>query len=133
MQDEYPVEAEYLRRVTEYYYGEARNLDFMFSPDESRITINDWVEEKTNNKINDLFPEGSIGPDVRLVLTNAVYFKGNWVHPFKLEKTESRPFYVTPETQYRLTLCTSATNASTIPLLTASKYLSSRTKTAPFP
>ena len=96
VQDEYPVEAEYLRRVTEYYYGEARNLDFMFSPDESRITINDWVEEKTNDKINDLFPDGSIGPDTCLVLTNAVYFKGNWVHPFRLTKTEPRPFYVTP-------------------------------------
>ncbi len=62
-----------------------------------RITINDWVEEKTNDKIKGLFPEGSIVPETRLVLTNAVYFKGNWVHPFKLDKTELRPFYVIPD------------------------------------
>jgi len=97
VQDEYPLEAEYLLRVTEYYFGEAMNLDFASSPDVSRVTINDWVEEKTNDKINDLFPAGSIGPDIRLVLTNAVYFKGNWVHPFNPEKSEPLPFYINPD------------------------------------
>ncbi len=54
------------------------NLDFMENPEGSRETINQWVEGKTRNRIRDLLPAGSIDSATALVITNAIYFKGNW-------------------------------------------------------
>ena len=47
---------EYLTTVEKYYEGKTTNLDFRNEPDSSRLIINNWVEDKTNNKIKDLFP-----------------------------------------------------------------------------
>ncbi|MCK4399666.1 serpin family protein, partial [Candidatus Bathyarchaeota archaeon] len=62
----------------------------------SRVTINDWVEEKTNDRIKDLFPPNSMLVDARLVLTNAIYFKGDWVTMFDEELTTPSEFHVAP-------------------------------------
>ena len=51
---------EYITTVEEYYEGKTTNLDFKNEGEASRLIINDWVEDKTNNKIKDLFPEDSI-------------------------------------------------------------------------
>jgi serpin B len=74
-------------------YGAAMNLlDFLYHPDESREIINQWVEDQTNGKIEDLLPENSIGPNTALVLTNAVYFYGSWLHQFDEEHTSDGIF-----------------------------------------
>ena len=66
--------------IAERYYGaNTTNLDFITQPDQSRLTINKWVEDKTQQKIKDLLPAGVIDPTTRLVITNAIYFKGEWV------------------------------------------------------
>lgn len=64
-----------------------RTLDFTGEPDEPRLTINNWVSEQTKNRIHDLLPPGSISPLTRLILTNAVYFKANWLHQFSTKST----------------------------------------------
>ncbi len=96
MQEGYDVLEEYVDAITGYYGGEANALDFVAEPEESRLTINEWVEERTNERIKDLFPAGSIDADVRLVLTNAIYFKGDWLYEFDEEATSVEDFYVTP-------------------------------------
>ena len=68
--------------VTEYFSAGVENLDFQGDARGSRETINDWVAEHTMQNILDLIPEGMLGADTRLVLTNAVYFKAGWQHPF---------------------------------------------------
>jgi len=74
-------------------YGAAMNLlDFLSHPDESREIINQWVEDQTNGKIEDLLPENSIGPDTALVLTNAIYFYGSWLYQFDEEFTSDGIF-----------------------------------------
>ena len=74
-------------------YGAAMNLlDFLYHPDESREIINQWVEDQTNGKIEDLLPLGSIDPLTRLVLTNAVYFYGSWLYQFDEELTSDGIF-----------------------------------------
>jgi serpin B len=74
-------------------YGAAINLlDFLYQPDESREIINEWVEDQTNGKIENLLPENSINPDTRLVLTNAIYFYGSWLHQFDEELTSGGIF-----------------------------------------
>ncbi|MCA9546307.1 MAG: serpin family protein, partial [Myxococcales bacterium] len=55
-------------------------------------TINAWVEDATNDRIQDLLPEGSIGSDTRLVLTNAIYFKASWQQPFAEGATADAAF-----------------------------------------
>ncbi len=93
VQEGYPVKEEYIFNVKKYYDGEVTNLDFVRKPDDSRDTINEWVEDKTNDKIKDLVPKGLITPDTRVITTNAIYFNGKWQYEFDRELTEKRAFY----------------------------------------
>ena len=88
---------EYFDIITTYYQGLIENLDFRGDPEGSRITINQWVEEQTKEKIKDLIPSGVINALTRLILTNAIYFKGEWVQEFNQEDTREENFYITPE------------------------------------
>ncbi|MDD5143996.1 serpin family protein [Methanoregula sp.] len=82
----------YTGTARQYYSAEATNLDFIRAPEESRSTINRWVEEKTEEKIRDLLPQGSITPLTRLVITNAIYFKGTWARQFDVNLTRDADF-----------------------------------------
>jgi serpin B len=76
-------------------YGAGLNvLDFASDPDGSRETINAWVEDRTNDKIVDLLPDGVIQQSTKLVLTNAIYFSAAWSNPFETSDTQDRPFQV---------------------------------------
>jgi len=68
--------------------------DFIEEPEKSRITINDWVSEQTEDRINDLIQPGGITPLTRLVLTNAIYFNAAWESKFTEEATKDLPFYL---------------------------------------
>lgn len=92
VQKDYPILKEYLDAIEKYYMGKATNVDFRGAAEEARQTINRWVEDKTNDKIKDLFPRGSIDELTRLVLTNAIYFKGNWVKQFDKKETKQEAF-----------------------------------------
>ncbi len=86
----------YLETVAKYYAGKATNLNFKGAAEEARQTINQWVENKTNNKIKKLFPQDTLTADTRLVLTNAIYFKGTWVKQFEKNKTKASDFRASP-------------------------------------
>ena len=88
----YPFLSTYLDTLAENYGAGLRLMDFATQPEPSRITINDWVSEQTENRINDLIPSGSITDLTRLVLTNAIYFNAAWQYPFEEENTISAPF-----------------------------------------
>jgi len=83
---------EYTNIAEQYYGANTTNLDFIGQPDTSRQIINAWVADRTNNKIQNLLPEGSISPATRLVITNAVYFKGTWEKQFDPNQTTDTPF-----------------------------------------
>jgi serpin B len=74
------------------YGGCLNEVDFVTAAEAARKTINDWVENQTNSKIKNLIPEGVLDSMTRLVLTNAIYFKGNWARQFKKERTQNVPF-----------------------------------------
>ena len=57
-------------------------------------TINKWVAEKTNNKVKDIVPEGTVNDLTRLVLVNAVYFKGKWQQNFSTALTADDKFHM---------------------------------------
>lgn len=96
-QKDYKFLADYLDIMGRYYMGEATNLDFVGEPEESRKTINNWVEERTYDKIKDLIPPGVITALTRLVLTNAIYFKGEWAIQFDEKDTHEADFKVSSE------------------------------------
>jgi serine protease inhibitor len=89
---------DYFSTIERYYGGRITNMDFITNSEQSRQTINYWVEEQTNNKIKDLLSPGIIDSSTRLVLTNAIYFKGSWKTEFKEEDTEQADFQTTSGT-----------------------------------
>jgi serine protease inhibitor len=87
---------EYLQIAREFYRANVTNLDFTNAPEASRITINQWVEDQTEDKIRDLIPPGVIDPLTRLVITNAIYFHGTWQKEFDKNLTHGADFNTTP-------------------------------------
>lgn len=69
-------------------------LDYANAAEPARKTINDWVEDKTSGKITDLIAPGVLNSNTRLVLVNAIYFKGDWASQFKSEATRNQPFHL---------------------------------------
>ncbi|MGV8151518.1 MAG: serpin family protein [Candidatus Nanoarchaeia archaeon] len=94
LQKDYPFLEEYTSNVENYYGGKATNLDFIKDTENSRQTINGFIEEQTNNRIKDLIPSGMLDPYTRLVLTNAIYFKGTWEWEFDKGDTKERDFKI---------------------------------------
>jgi serine protease inhibitor len=95
-QKDYRFLAAYLKTVGDNYQAGLQELDYKTDPDAARKVINDWVAEQTKDKIKDLLPPQSLNAMTRLVLTNAVYFKGGWVHQFKKTATKDAAFWTTP-------------------------------------
>ncbi len=76
------------------YGAGMRLVDFAAAPNDCRVIINDWVENKTEDRIKDLLPEGIITTDTRLVLVNAIYFNAAWRFPFEEENTHPGSFHL---------------------------------------
>lgn len=90
---------EFLDVTREHYGAELAQVDFIGQTEPTRQTINQWVEEQTQQKIRDLIPAGALTPLTRLVLTNAIYFKSDWKYQFDPELTAEAPFWRTPDEQ----------------------------------
>lgn len=92
-QEGFAFESEFRQITRENYGAELAEVDFR-QTEESRRAINTWVEEQTRGRIVDLIPERMLAPDTRLVLTNAIYFKGDWEDEFSEDRTEDAPFHL---------------------------------------
>lgn len=88
---------DFLSLVKKYYDGDAFNVDF--SKPETIKEINDWVSDQTHGKINKII--GKIDSLTRLIITNAIYFKGKWVSGFNASSTKVAPFYVKPNDEVK--------------------------------
>jgi serpin B len=84
----------YLKLVQSNYGAGFRKVDFKTLPETARKTINRWIEHETNDKISNMLKPGAITPATRLVLTNAIYFKGSWLDPFNKANTRLDDFHV---------------------------------------
>uniref|UniRef100_A0A8C3T9E3 Serpin B6 n=1 Tax=Chelydra serpentina TaxID=8475 RepID=A0A8C3T9E3_CHESE len=93
--------ATFIDSCQKFYHAKLEQLDFSRAAEDSRKHINFWVEEKTEGKIQNLLAQGVVDSMTKLVLVNAIYFKGNWAtqfnkdctveRQFKINKTESKP------------------------------------------
>ncbi|MDR1515082.1 MAG: serpin family protein [Synergistaceae bacterium] len=84
----------FTRLLESSYDAELLPVDFQKQPEHSRVTINDWVAERTKGKITDILPPNSVGPDSRLVLVNALYFKAAWADEFQKAATSEKEFFI---------------------------------------
>jgi serpin B len=87
---------DFLDETKRDYGAGLEQVDFLGDADRSRQTINRWVEDRTHGRITDLLAEGSVTDLTRLVLTNAIYFKGRWEKPFEKTRTKNEPFHTSP-------------------------------------
>jgi serpin B len=85
---------EYLDTLAINYGSGLQLMNFRGDPENSRVTINDWVSSQTNERIKNLIPPGLITADTRLVLTNAIYFNAAWAEAFDEEATTDGSFFL---------------------------------------
>lgn len=93
----YPFLKPFLETVRTHYGAGLRSVDFAGDTERSRLTINAWAEDETEGLIKDLLAPQNVTPGTTLVLTNAVYFKGDWATMFDEANTRDGEFYVGPD------------------------------------
>lgn len=91
-QKEGQFEQAFLDKLSANYDAGLKLVDFS-KPEDARQLINLWVAAQTNEKIKELIPAGMLNEMTRLVITNAVYFKGAWSHQFDPQMNTQEPFY----------------------------------------
>lgn len=93
----YPLRDEFLNLVKNHYSVEITPLDYAQNYGTARDTISTWVERQTDNLIKDIIQPGDLSELTRLVLVNAIYFKGMWATQFNISNTKNEPFHVSPD------------------------------------
>ncbi|XP_063903064.1 leukocyte elastase inhibitor-like isoform X9 [Zophobas morio] len=93
LMDGYELVPEFSNAVTKNFLSEVQLVNFGAN-EAAAATINAWVEEKTKEKIKDLISKDDLNGLTRLVLVNAIYFKGDWKHKFDKAATKTEPFYL---------------------------------------
>jgi serpin B len=102
-QEGYPFLESFLALVKRYYGVSITSLDYG-KEELARETINNWAEEKTEGKVKDLIARGILGGQTLLVLTNAIYFKGDWANQFDEDLTRDAPFWTTPDAKIEVSM-----------------------------
>ncbi|KAL1457513.1 hypothetical protein WDU94_007734 [Cyamophila willieti] len=87
------LKPDYQSRAVDYFNSELRKTDFT-KPEAAAKQMNDWVSRHTNDIIKDLIQSESLTPDTKLVLINAIHFKGKWTEQFLTANTKDGPFYL---------------------------------------
>ncbi len=87
-----PISPGFRRLCESFYDASAVNLDFIGDPAGAETAINSWVDKNTHHRIPVIV--AAVKPDTRLMLTDAVYFKGTWTSKFKIAQTQPRPFHL---------------------------------------
>jgi serpin B len=93
----YPFNDAFLKLAKDDFGGGLNDVDFKGATEQARQTINAWVEKQTHDKIKELLQKGILTEDTRLVLTNAIYFKGDWASQFKKDATRNEAFHLTAD------------------------------------
>ena len=97
---------EYVEVVRGHYQAKVEQADFRNAAEEARRAINAWVAEETLGKIRDILPPGSVDQLTKLVLVNAIYFKGKWASQFEPRHTKPAPFHISPAEKVTVPLMT---------------------------
>ena len=101
----YPFLKSYLDLVLKHYGVSITPVDYKNDTEGARQIINAWVEEETEKKIRELIPKDILDSLTRLVLTNAIYFKGDWDVQFNANDTKQENFW-SPQEQFAIPMMT---------------------------
>src|SRR5262249_46464688 len=93
-QKDYGFLPEFIKSSQDDYQAGLKEVDFVRATEQARKTINQWVEDQTNQKIKELLKPGILNVDTRMVLTNAIYFKAAWIAPFSPKQTKPGDFFI---------------------------------------
>ena len=88
------VRPEFVAFLRDTYGARAAEVDFVRARPAARKAINTWVAKRTRNHITQVLPPGVLDPLTRFVVTNAVYFKGEWASRFPKANTQNMPFHL---------------------------------------
>ena len=102
VQKDFELLDSYTNNVERFYSAKAANVDFVNEREKTRQTINQFIEQQTNHMIKDLIPKDTLNTLTRLVITNAIYFKGSWVWQFDPDDTQKLDFYITPDSPVKV-------------------------------
>ncbi|XP_076868207.1 leukocyte elastase inhibitor-like isoform X2 [Brachyhypopomus gauderio] len=94
----YKFVEKFLHDTKTHYHAQLETVDFKSEAEATRSHINKWVEQQTHEKIKDLLAEGVVDSLTRLVLVNAIYFKGSWEKKFEVMGTSEIPFNLSKNT-----------------------------------
>uniref|UniRef100_A0A915DCK1 Serpin domain-containing protein n=1 Tax=Ditylenchus dipsaci TaxID=166011 RepID=A0A915DCK1_9BILA len=98
VKEDYPILEEYKKLLNNHYQGQFESVDFSQSQAAAN-KINEFVVNATHGKIHDLIEAGSLSGMTRMVLINAIYFKGTWAVQFDPKLTTKKAFYVSEGTE----------------------------------
>ena len=90
----YPFLESFLALIRTAYGAGLAEVDFRDATEEARKRINRWVEASTKERIKKLLKPGILNKGTRLVLTNAIYFKGDWAEQFDKGSTRVASFFL---------------------------------------
>ncbi len=90
----HPFLSDFVKVAKREYQANINQADFKTGAEAARGEINAWVAQKTKDKIQDILPSGSLNSLTRLVLANAIYFKGLWANPYDKAQTSVQPFHL---------------------------------------
>ena len=103
-QNDHPFLPSFLQNAKVNYQANLNQVDFKTDAEAARTKINQWVAQKTKEKIKDILPPGSLDALTRLVLANAIYFKGVWARPYDKAQTSPQPFHLSAASQVTVPL-----------------------------
>ncbi len=89
----HPFLPAFLKTATDEYQANINQADFKTKAESARTEINQWVTEQTKDEIRDILPPGSLDASTRLVLANAIYFKGLWAEHYDKAATSPQTFH----------------------------------------
>lgn len=99
----FTIRPEFLALKRQQYGAEMLLLDFAQAVAAAQ-EINQWIQQQTNDKIKDLVTPDVLGAQTRLVLTNAIYFKGDWLAPFDKRNTRDEDFAISAQAKVKVPL-----------------------------
>ena len=106
IQRDFRILDSYKEVISKYYCGKVENIDFKNNPDKAREIINNWVKKETEGKIKELIPKNGVNDMTRLVITNAIYFKGKWEREFDKDKTHDEDFWINKDKKIKVKMMT---------------------------
>uniref|UniRef100_A0A914XFR4 Serpin domain-containing protein n=1 Tax=Plectus sambesii TaxID=2011161 RepID=A0A914XFR4_9BILA len=96
------IQPNFVDKLSKHYRNSVHAVDFKSEAESARYEINGWVAETTKQRIRDLLAPGVLNSDTRLVLVNAIYFKGEWVEQFKRDNTKQATFYASSNKELKV-------------------------------